>query len=89
MEIANLEKSPAGLLTAGIIAPVDLLSKCNLVYNQSALMANSLGENYRQRPPIVWGKITTRDKNNYTYIITTGMYNHHHTINTLQLVAFH
>jgi len=49
MEIANLEKSPAGLLRAGIIAPIDLLAKCKLVFNRSALMPSSFGENYRQR----------------------------------------
>lgn len=45
MERTNLEKSPVGLSRAGIIALIDLLSKCNLVYNQSALMPNSFGEN--------------------------------------------
>lgn len=34
MEI-NLEKSPSGLSRSGILAPIDILSKCNLVYKQT------------------------------------------------------
>lgn len=44
METTNLEESPAGLSRADIIAPIDLLSKCNLVHDQSALMPESFVE---------------------------------------------
>lgn len=35
MEITNLEEGPSGLSRSGITAPIDILSKCNLVYNQT------------------------------------------------------
>lgn len=44
MEITNLDQSPSGLSRSGIIAPVDIVPKCNLVYNQSLLLSNGLGE---------------------------------------------
>lgn len=44
MEITNLDQSPSGFSRSGIIAPVDIVSKCNLVYNQSLLLSNGLGE---------------------------------------------
>lgn len=57
MEI-NLEKSPSGLSRSGILAPIDILSKCNLVYKQTVLMSNGLRENE-----------TVIQEELYTYII--------------------
>lgn len=45
MEITNLEESPSGLSRSGIIAPIDILSKYNLLYNQTVLMSNDLRKN--------------------------------------------
>lgn len=78
MEIGNLEKSPSGLSRSGIIAPTDTLSKCNLVYNQSALMPNDLGENK-----------TFRQEELHIHNNSTGKYNPFHSMELLYLVTFH
>lgn len=57
MEI-NLGKSPSGLSRSCILAPIDILSKCNLVYKQAVLMSNGLRENE-----------TVIQEELYTYII--------------------